>query len=55
MDTQYSESLVGDFMVTHAEDDSSITTEDRDENSYEEEQSSIGNRSLGYIDQRSSV
>ena len=46
MDSQYSESLVGDdysenSMQTHAEDDSSITTEDRDENSSEEEQSSI--------------
>ena len=45
MDSQYSESLVGDdnsvSMDTHAEDDSSITTEDRDENSSEEEQSSI--------------
>ena len=46
MDSQYSESLVGDdysesSMETHAEDDSSITTEDRDENSSEEEQSSI--------------
>ena len=47
MDSQYSESLVGDdysvSMETHAEDDSSITTEDRDENSSEEEQSSITN------------
>ena len=46
MDSQYSESLVGDdyiesSMETHAEDDGSITTEDRDENSFEEEQSSI--------------
>ena len=46
MDSQYSESLVGDdysesSMETHAEDDSSITTEDRDENSSEGEQSSI--------------
>ena len=46
MDSQYSESLVGDdysknSMETHAEDDSSITTEERDENSSEEEQSSI--------------
>ena len=46
MDSQYSESLVGDdynesSMETHTEDDSSITTEDRDENSSEEEQSSI--------------
>ena len=46
MDSQYSESLVGDdysesSMETHAEDDSSITTEDRDENSSEDEQSSI--------------
>ena len=46
MDSQYSESLVGDdysesSMESHAEDDSSITTEDRDENSSEEEQSSI--------------
>ena len=42
MDSQYSESLVGDdysesSMETHAEDDSSITTEDRDENSSDEE------------------
>ena len=46
MNSQYSESLVGDdysesYMETHAEDDSSITTEDRNENSPEEEQSSI--------------
>ena len=46
MDSQYSESLVGDdysenSMETHAEDDSSITTEERNENSSEEEQSSI--------------
>ena len=46
MDSQYSESLVGDeysesSMETHAEDDNSITTEDRDENSSEEEQSSM--------------
>ena len=46
MDSQYSESLVGDdysesSMETHAEDDSSITTEDRDENSSEEDQRSI--------------
>ena len=46
MDSQYSESLVGDdysesSMETHAEDDSSITTEERDANSSEEEQSSI--------------
>ena len=45
MGSQYSESLVGDdysesSMKTHAEDDSSITTEDRDEKS-SEEQSSI--------------
>ena len=49
MDSQYSESLVGDdygenSMETHAEDDSSITTEDRDENSSEEEQSSISTK-----------
>ena len=42
MDSQYSGSLVGDdysenSMETHAEDDSSITTEERDENSSEEE------------------
>ena len=41
MDSQYNESLVGDdysesSMETHAEDDSSIMTEDRDENSSEE-------------------
>ena len=46
MDSQYSESLVGDdysesSMETHAEDDSSIATEERDENNSEEEQSSI--------------
>ena len=46
MDSQYSESLVGDdysesSMETNAEDDSSITTEERDENSSEKEQSSI--------------
>ena len=46
MDSQCSLSLVGDdnsesSMETHAEDDSSITTEDRDENSSEDEQSSI--------------
>ena len=46
MDSQYSGSLVGDdysknSMETHAEDDSSITTEERDENSSEKEQSSI--------------
>ena len=46
MDSQYSESPVGDeysenSMETHAEDDSSITTEDRDENSSEEQQSNI--------------
>ena len=46
MGIQYSESLVGDdysenSMETHAEDDSSITTEDRDENSSDEGQSSI--------------
>ena len=46
MDSQCSESLVADdysesSMETHAEDDSSITTEDRDENSSEGEQSSI--------------
>ena len=46
MDSQYSESLVGDdysesSMETNAEDDNSITTEDCDENSPEEEQSSI--------------
>ena len=46
MDSQYSESLVGDdysesSMETHAEDDSNITIEDRDENSSKEEQSSI--------------
>ena len=46
MESQYSESLIGDdyserSMETHAEDDSSITTEDRDENSSEKEQSSI--------------
>ena len=46
MDSQYSESLVGDdysesFIETYAEDDSSITTEERDENSSEEKQSSI--------------
>ena len=46
MDSQYSESLVGDdysesSMETNAEDDNSITTEDCDENSSEEEQSSI--------------
>ena len=46
MDSQYSGSLVGDdysenSMETHAEDDSSITTEGRDENISEEEQSSI--------------
>ena len=46
MDSQYSENLVGDdysesSMKTHAKDDGSITTEDRDENSSEEEQSSI--------------
>ena len=46
MDSQYSGSLVGDVysensMETHAEDDISITTEERDENSSEEEQSSI--------------
>ena len=46
MDSQYSGSLVGgdyseNSMETHAEDDSSITTEERDENSPEEEQSSI--------------
>ena len=46
MDSQYSGSLVGDdysenSMETHAEDDSSITTEECDENSSEEEQSSI--------------
>ena len=45
MGSQYSGSLVGDdysenSMETHAEDDSSITTEERDENS-SEEQSSI--------------
>ena len=46
MDSQYSGSLVGDdysenSMETHAEDDNSITTGERDENSSEEEQSSI--------------
>ena len=46
MESQYSKSLVGDdysesSMETRAEDDSSITTEDRDENSSKEEQSSI--------------
>ena len=46
MGSQYSESLVGDdysksSMEIHAEDDSSIMTEDRDENSSEGEQSSI--------------
>ena len=46
MDSQYSESLVGDdysesSMETHTEDDSSITTEERDENSSEEEQISV--------------
>ena len=46
MDCQCGESVVGDdysesSMETHAEDDGSITTEDRDENSSEEEQSSI--------------
>ena len=46
MDSQYSGSLVGDdysenSMETHAKDDSSITTEERDENISEEEQSSI--------------
>ena len=46
MDSQYSGSLVGDdynenSMETHAEDDSGITTKERDENSSEEEQSSI--------------
>ena len=46
MDSQYSGSLVGDdysesSMETHAEDDSSIMTEERGENSFEEEQSSI--------------
>ena len=46
MDRQYSESLVGDdysesSMENHAEDNSSITTEERAENSSGEEQSSI--------------
>ena len=46
MDSQYSGSLLGDdysenSMETHAEDDCSITTEERDENSSEEEQRSI--------------
>ena len=46
MESQYSGSLVdNDYsensMETHAEDDSSITTEERDENSSEEGQSSI--------------
>ena len=46
MNSEYSESLVSDdnsgsSMETHAEDYSSITTEERDENSSEEEQSSI--------------
>ena len=46
MDIQYSGSLVGDdysenSMETHAEDERSITTEERDERSPEEEQSSI--------------
>ena len=46
MDSQYSGSLVGDdysenSMETHAEDHSCITTEERDENTSEEEQSSI--------------
>ena len=46
MDSQYSGSLVGhdyseNSVETHAEDDSSITTEERDENSPEDEQSSI--------------
>ena len=46
MDSQYSGSLVGNdysesSMETHVEDDSSITTEERDENISEEEQSSI--------------
>ena len=46
MDSQYSGSLVGDdyrenSMETHTEDESSITTEERDENISEEEQSSI--------------
>ena len=57
MDSQYSGSLVGDdysenSMETHAENDSSITTEERDENSSEEEQSSITteNSSEGEID-----
>ena len=50
MDSQYSESLVGDdysvSMDTHAEDDSSITTEDRDENSSEEQSSITTENSL---------
>ena len=46
MDSQYSGSLVGDdysenSMETHATNDSSITAEERDENSSEEEQSNI--------------
>ena len=38
MDSQYSEE---NSMETHAEDDNRITTEDRDQNSSEEEQNSI--------------
>ena len=46
MDSQYSESLVSDdnsesLMESHAEDYSSITTEERDKISSEEEQSSV--------------
>ena len=46
MDSQYNGSLVGNdysesSMETHVEDDSSITTEERDENISEGEQSSI--------------
>ena len=41
MESQYSDNYSKSSMETHAKDDSSITTEDRDENSSEEEQSSI--------------